>query len=169
MLFGGQTVSFESAYGVEESVRHLSAIVARWPFKPLLRQSLIGRVTENNVFLMRSIPLVSNWCAPALYGAFQIREGVTVLEGKFMMNHWGRIFWTIWFSGVALCVLILPIVSLNNWQNWPWQTRLLLPLLPIGMMIWGLVLLKAFQWLARNDVAYTSERIHSVLQPGDVP
>ena len=164
LLFDKQPATFESAYDVQESVRRLSSVVRRWPFVSPFRQTVVGSVKQDKVVLTRFIPFVGNSLAPEFYGAFLVRDGVTLLEGYFALSLSVRRGSALWFGSVIFMAILFPIVVLTSSMP-QWQDKLILAIGPSLILVFGLFIVKSGKWFARNDAAFISDRVRSALQP----
>jgi hypothetical protein len=157
LLYESTPAEFRSAYGIPESVKRLSAATKRSVFAALGETAAVGKVSEKFVRLQRVIPMVGNAFKPFFTGRFEVREGVTVLAGRFGMLMWAKVFMTFWFGltslfavGVLLGGLKGPQATLFIWQ----------PFLMLGA---GVALVWVGKWFARNDVAWLSGVIETAL------
>jgi hypothetical protein len=159
LLYGSTPAEFVSAYGLSESVERLAAATKRSVFSSWGETSAVGKVSESQVRLQRVIPMVNNSFKPFFFGRFEVRDGVTVLSGRFALTLFVKIFMTVWF-GMLLLIGGGILVSAVKAQGSAPPLVLIQPLLMVG----GGVLLVAFgKWLSRHDVAWLSSVIERAL------
>lgn len=157
-LYGSTPVEFESAFGLDESVRRLCEATNRWFFSSLTRQAAAGKVSPEYVSLERAIPFVGNPFKPVFLGRFHESAGRVVLAGWFSMS-WGiKVFMSIWFGGCAVWTLLSMVALVARDPNAWW-----FPFAGMGMMAAGYVLVRVCQWFARKDAAWLSAVIQSSL------
>jgi hypothetical protein len=112
----------------------------------------VGKVSESQVRLQRVIPMMNNSFKPGFFGRFEVRDGVTVLTGRFTLTLFVKIFMTVWFAMLLLIGGGILVSGVKAQGSAP-PFVLFQPLLMVG----GGVLLVAFgKWLSRNDVAWLS-------------
>lgn len=159
LLYGSTRAEFVSAYGLSESVERLAAATKRSVFSSLGETSAVGKVSESEVRLQRVIPMMGNSFKPFFFGRFEVRDGVTVLTGRFTLSLLVKIFMTVWFGMLLLIGGGILVSSVKARGSTP-PFVVLQPLLMVG----GGVLLIAFgKWLSRNDVAWLSSVIGGAL------
>jgi hypothetical protein len=159
LLFDSTPAEFRSAYGLAESVEHLSAVTKRSVFSALGETTAVGKVSEKVVRLQRVIPMVRNSFKPFFIGHFEERSEGTVLIGKFTMLPLVRVFMSIWFG---MCGLFAGAVLLGGFKaHGPNAT--FFSLQPFLMIGGGIALVAAGKWFARNDAAWLSELIATAL------
>ncbi len=159
LLYGSTPAEFVSAYGLSESVARLVAATKRSALSSWGETSAVGKVSESDVRLQRMIPMVRNSFKPFFLGRFEVRDGVTVLTGRFTLAPFVKIFMTIWFGMLLLIGGTIVLNAVKAPGSAP-SFAVFQPLLMAG----GGVLLVAFgQWLSRNDVAWLSSVIGRAL------
>jgi len=168
LLYGAYRVEFESDFDLPESVRRLSAATSRTIFLTWTHQAAVGKVSESRVSLQRVIPFFGNSMKPFFCGEFHVRDGRTILSGRFTLHWFTKAFLSVWFGFCLLfCLFTAATAFLHSDQDVVW-----LPLVPFGMLLWGIWLLWFGKWLS-NDIAWLSERIEKALsdrpQGGDAP
>jgi hypothetical protein len=159
LLYGSTPAEFVSAYGLSESVERLAAATKRSMLSSWGETSAVGKVSESEVRLQRIIPMIRNSFKPFFIGRFEVRDGVTVLTGRFTMTPVVKIFMTVWFG---MLFLIGGAMLLNGIkaQGSVASFAVFQPLLMLG----GGVLLVAFgKWLSRKDVEWLSSVIGRAL------
>ncbi len=156
-LYGAVPARFESAFGLEDSVRRLSDATGRWVFSALLRQKAVGRVTATRVILQRVIPFVGNSFKPFFVGSFRVEGTGIVLTGKFTMHWIVKVFFSVWFGFCALSIPLMFLQTAMRGGSW-WE-----PFFGLGMFLAGLGFVGLGKWFARNDVAWLSDVIRKAL------
>ena len=163
LLFWEKPAEYVSKYSLAESIKRLKEnLGSEWnPF----HLGISGKVSEKRVRIYRSIPLYGNSFIPIFTGLFERSNDKVILYGKYSMHAGTKIFTSIWLSFVillaipiyfsAIRALLLGHKKINNFDP--------LVLIPLGMLVSGILLVKFGQWLSRNDIAYISERITNIL------
>src|ERR1700722_15917254 len=89
LLYESTPAEFRSTFGLEESVERLRAATKRSVFSSLGETAAGGQVSGQSagerVWLQGFFPMVGNSFKPFFIGRFEIREGVTVLTGRFSL------------------------------------------------------------------------------------
>ncbi len=162
--FGSETVEFQSAYGLAESVERLRSVTRRLSiFSVFGQQTAAGSVKESRVSLRRVIPLVGNSFKPLFKGHFEQRKGTVVLIGQFRMSWFVRLFMGIWFAGI----IAITASSILEPARCSRGTPILLVSAAMLVAATGLVSLGA--WFSRNDPAWLSNVIrHALAKPQTV-
>ena len=157
-LYASTPASFESRYGVAESVARLRAATVRTVFGALTGQAAVGKVSEDRVSLQRVIPFVGNSFKPFFVGRFERSAGGSILVGHFTM-HWAvKAFNTFWFGFCLLWTALALAGSISSPKD-AWH----FPLFGLGLFCAGCAAVQAGKWFARNDVAWLSNVISSAL------
>jgi len=161
ILRGSDPVEFESAYGLDESVRQLRNATRRWGlFSPT--EVAAGTVTASRVSLQRVIPMVGNSFKPFFIGKFERRADKVVLVGRFTMHTFFKVFMGVWMGFVALATLAGSMAAMQSHRAGP------MPLMGLGMLLFAVLLICFGAWLSRNDPAWLSEVIRRALNSPDV-
>jgi hypothetical protein len=159
LLFESTPAEFRSAFGLAESVERLRAATKRSAFSSLAETAAVGKVSQEGVRLQRVIPMIRNSFKPFFVGRFEVRDGVTVLSGRFTMALFAKIFMSFWF-GMLLAIGGGIWVGTSHSANTAPRLFLLQPFL---MVAFGVVLIAVGKWFARNDVAWLSSVIEGAL------
>jgi hypothetical protein len=163
LLYKSTPAEFRSAFGLAESVARLRAATKRSAFSSLGETAAVGKVSEQRVRLQRVVPMVGNSFKPFFIGRFEIRDGVTVLAGRFGLLTIVKVFMTFWL-GMAL---VFAAGMLFGHFGSPNPVPSFLAVQPFLMLGFGIALLALGKWLARNDVAWLSNVIERALgDPG---
>lgn len=157
MSFSRTLVTFESDYSLLESIERLSASTRRPSFSGRSVQAAVGKVEARRVWLVRSIPYVSNSFAPIFKGAFEELDGRVVLRGSFGMHVVVKVFMCVWFGG--LIAMTVPIALREPGHSNAWIGVFA----ALGMSVLGLGVVTAGKWFARNDEAWLSAVIRGAL------
>jgi hypothetical protein len=162
-LYWRQKAEYSSKYSVPESIARLKNVVHSG-FIP--RAGVYGRVSESKVRLYRVIPFWANSFCPFFTGKFECTDGKVMLSGSYSMNAAVKVFMTIWFIAVLFAVLIEIASYLPAMATGKIGVQNLDPLLlvPLGLFVFGVVLVKSGQWFSRNDINYISNIIKGAIQ-----
>jgi hypothetical protein len=162
-LFWRQNAEYTSKYSVPESIARLKNVVHSG-FVP--RAGVYGRVSENKVRLYRVIPFWANSFCPFFTGRFECTDGKVVLSGSYSMNPAVKVFMTIWFIAVLLAIFIEIATYLPAIVTGKIAVQDLDPLLlvPLGLFMFGVVLVKSGQSFSRNDINYISNVVKDAIQ-----
>jgi hypothetical protein len=158
-LYGSIPAEFRSSHGVADSIERLRAATKRSVFSAIGEQAAVGRVSETGVRLQRVIPMVRNSFKPFFVGRFEVRNGVTVLSGRFSMLLFTKIFMTFWLGTILSAAIALPILGFRSPKG-PSGFAVLIPVFMLGA---GVGLIAFGKWLARNDVAWLSKVFEETL------
>jgi hypothetical protein len=170
-LFGNVPVQFPSDFPLAESVARLRARTKRSAFVSLFERSAAGPVTESRVRLQRMIPFFGNSFKPIFVGAFTQNHRRVVLEGRFTMFLFSKVFMTIWLSFALAWAILAEFVVLRTVSNDPGRLAdgamaLSFPLVGLVFFAAGIGFIRGCWWLSRNDMAYLTSVIRSALSPG---
>jgi hypothetical protein len=160
-LTGSEPVAFESAYGLEESIRRLRDATRRWAlFSPT--EVAAGAVSSSRVSLQRVIPMVGNSFKPYFIGKFERRADKVALVGRFTMHPFVKVFMAIWMGFFVVGTLVGAIAAMQSHRAES------MPLAGLGMLLLGVLLVRFGAWLSRNDPAWLSDVIRRALSPSGV-
>jgi hypothetical protein len=159
LLYESTPAEFRSTHGLEESVERLRAATKRSVFSSLSETAAVGKVSEQSVRLQRVIPMVGNSFKPFFIGRFEIREGVTVLTGRFSLLTIVKVFMTFW---LGMAFVFAGGVLLGHFSS-PNPVSPFLAFQPFLMLGFGIALVAMGKWFARNDVAWLSSVIQRAL------
>lgn len=153
---GSGPVEFESAYGLDESVRRLRDATRRVAlFSPT--EVAAGTVRETRVSLQRVIPMVGNSFKPFFVGKFERRGDKVVLVGRFTIHIFVKVLMAVWIGVVACITLVGGVAATQSHQAMP------MPFVGLGMLLFAVLLICFGAWLSRNDPAWLSEVISRAL------
>jgi hypothetical protein len=159
LLYGSTPAEFVSAYGLSESVERLAAATKRSVFSSWGETSAVGKVSESQVRLQRVIPMVNNSFKPFFFGRFEVRDGVTMLTGRFTLTPFVKIFVTVWVG----MLLLVGGGMLASGVKTPGSAPPFVLIQPLLMVVGGVLLVAFGKWLSRNDVAWLSSVIGRAL------
>jgi hypothetical protein len=120
------------------------------------------------VRLQRARPFFGNSFKPIFVGAFRHHHGRVVLEGRFTMFLFSKVFMTVWLTLALAFTVVAVTVSLRTAADAPGQrdvTALFLPLIPLGFLVLGIGFVRFCWWLSRNDMSYLAALIQEALSP----
>ena len=107
-------------------------------FSSLGETAAVGKVSEQRVRLQRVVPMVGNSFKPFFIGRFEIREGVTVLTGRFSLLTIVKVFMTFWL-GMAFVFATGMLLGHFSSPNPVPPFLAFQPFLMLGFgMMWGL-------------------------------
>jgi hypothetical protein len=159
LLYESKPAEFRSSFGLAESVEQLRAATKRSVFSALGETAAVGKVSETAVRLQRVVPMFGNSFKPFFIGRFEVRDGVTVLTGRFGLLTIVKVFMTFW---LGMAFVFAGGMLLGNFSS-PNPVPLFLAFQPFLMLGFGIALIVVGKWLARNDVAWLSNVIERAL------
>ncbi len=167
-LYSNIPVRFPSDFPLSESVQRLQERTKRSVFSSLFRQAAVGPVNESRVRLQRLIPWFGNSFKPIFVGKFHHSQGRVVLEGRFTMFLFSKVFTTIWLALALLWTILAAFAALKGAGRTPTgsQQDLVALLLPLGGVLFflaGIGFVRGCWWLSRNDIAFLESVIRGAL------
>jgi hypothetical protein len=159
LLYESTPAEFRSAFGLAESVERLRAATKRSVFSSLGETAAVGKVSEHRVRLHRVIPMVGNSFKPFFVGRFEVRDGVTLLTGRFGLLTIVKVFMTFW---LGMAFAFAGGMLLGKFSS-PNPVSPFLAFQPFLMLGFGIALIAVGKRLARNDVAWLSNLIEGAL------
>lgn len=167
-LFGDIPARFPSDFPLSESVTRLQKCTKRSVFSSLFREAAVGPVTESRVRLQRVIPLFGNSFKPIFVGRFHHSQGRVVLEGRFTMFSFAKVFMTGWLAFALIWTALAAFATLKavSQTGAPMPERsiaLLLPLIGVVFFAMGIAIVRVSWWLSRNDMAFLASVIRRAL------
>jgi len=170
-LYRDVPAQFPSDFSLMASVERLRGRTKRTVFSALFRQAAVGPVTESKVRLQRIIPLFGNSFKPIFVGRFEHSHGRVILQGRFTMFLFSKIFMTAWLGFALVLTIIAAAATLQtvmgsdaNPQKDP--MTLLFPLVGIGFFLAGVAFVRGCWWLSRSDIAFLTSVIQAALRDG---
>lgn len=163
-FFRSIPIAFASDFSAPEAVSRLRTATKRSVLSALFTECAVGAVSQERVRLQRVIPFVGNSFKPIFVGSFVERNGRTILDGRFTLFRFTRIFMTFWFTFILLWTTLASIavvfdVGLRREQ----PEMLLLPVAGVAMFLAGLGFLRFGWWISRRDVNFLSTVISGAL------
>lgn len=153
-LFGSVPAEFESSFGLDESVRRLSAVTRRFVFL-ITKQVAIGEVSRGRVSLCRVMPFYGNFFY--FFGEFREENDRVVLSGRFTLSWYMKALMTFW---LGFCLFWTGLATLTLFQDPPlWW----FPLTGVAMFGAGLTVVWLLRWMSCNDIAWLSKVIQDSL------
>jgi hypothetical protein len=151
-LFRRTEVEFESDYSLAESVERLQMI------SRALSPAIRGTVAETYVSIHRADPPGRQDFRPWFFGRFLERDGRVVLRGGFSMHDGARVLMGLWLAGCAFAF----------WRSLDEVVKpgasLALPLVPLGLLAAGALVLWLGRRATRDDPAWISDAITRALK-----
>jgi hypothetical protein len=166
LLYWKQKAEYISGYPLPESVERLRRVVKSLGWNPVPPAGVYGKVSENKVRLYRLIPFWHNSFSPFFMGAFGYSNGRVMLSGAYSMHPVVKVFMTLWFIGVLFGIFGEIIIFLPQLISGKITLHDLNPMLlvPFGLLLFGILLVKSGQWFSRNDINYISHIIRDAIQ-----
>jgi hypothetical protein len=147
-----------SPYTPQECAKRLSVTIASKRGSP--SASVVGRVDESSMRLSKRISY-NNSFQTFLTATMHPEGSGTVIEGKFTMSAYTRIFMSVWFGGIVLFGGIHFFISVQHHTLPPILTG------PPGMLLFAFLLFRLCRYLARNDVAVITDFLRQTLDSND--
>src|SRR5256885_5120483 len=113
-LYRDVPAQFPSDFSLMASVERLRRRTKRTVFSALFRQAAVGPVTESKVRLQRVIPLFRNSFKPIFVGRFEHSHGRVILQGRFTMFLFSKIFMTAWLGFALVWTIIAAAATLQT-------------------------------------------------------
>jgi hypothetical protein len=170
-LYGDIPARFPSDFPLMASVERLRGRTKRTVFSALFRQAAVGPVTESRVRLQRVIPLFGNSFKPIFVGRFEHSQGRVVLNGRFTMFLFSKIFMTAWLAFALVWTTIaaaaaLQAVGPNAAKLQKDPMPLFFPLIGVLFFFGGVALVRGCWWLSRRDMTFLTAVIQAALRDG---
>ncbi len=159
-LFGTVPVEFHSPLPVSESITRLQNATESSLLGAFVGQVMTGKVTEEKVKLVRSIPFVQNSFKPVFLGRFEPASRGSVLRGAFGLPWPVKAFMTFWFGYCVLWTVEAAVAVAKKPEVW------FFPLAGIGLIVVSYGMVRLIQWFARNDREYLEHAIKRALSQG---
>ena len=166
-VFVSVPARFRSDFSVNQSVERLRSRTKRTIFSALFRQAAVGPVSESRVRLQRVVPMFGNSFKPIFVGAFALSQGRVVLEGRFTIYPFAKVFMCIWFSiGLTIAAFaligVLRAIAQHGLSEGP--AALLVPLGVLAFLLVGVGIVRVGWWLSRRDIPYLTAVIEAALR-----
>jgi hypothetical protein len=139
----GKSVVLLSTFDAETCKARLNAELASpWDF--FSKRAFIGRAGDRRVSVRKNINYRNSW-QTVFVGSLKPTSQGTRLIGRFRLNLFVIAFMAVWFGFVGLaCFAFVGEAFSGDIDAW-------IAVTPIGMVVFGLVLVKGGQYLARNE------------------
>ena len=162
-VFSSVPASFATDLPLPEAVSRLRANTTRTIFPGFRRQVAVGPVTPERVQLQRVIPFFGNSFKPVFVGAFRHgRDGRVILEGRFTMFPFSKIFISVWLAFAALLTIVVTAAVFHS-PDAAAPSEMVGPLIGLAFVAFGIVLVRIGWWLSRGDITYLSDVIRRAL------
>jgi len=167
-LYGDIPAQFQSDFPLRESVQRLRDRTRRSVFSSLFRQGAVGPITESRVRLQRHVPWFGNSFKPIFVGRFYHSQGRVVLEGRFTMFLFSKVFMTVWLAFALVWTILAALAALKGAGQNPAGSQhdlvgLLIPLGGVLFFLAGIGFVRGCWWLSRNDMAFLESVIRGAL------
>ena len=157
-----ESVTFTTPYAARQAAERLRAEVKPTAFHTPFRAAVVGRVSETSVRLRRHRPWFHNGFAPVFYGAFTMRAGATILEGRFGPRRATRAYVAFWYGTLAVMAAVFTVAALSGG---PMRETALFVLVLAVLAVLPALLIRLGRWLGRRDVDDISDTIRRALDP----
>jgi hypothetical protein len=125
---------------------------------------VVGQVTASTLRLRKRIRY-NNSFQTRLTATMEPAGRGTLIRGKFALHPFTRVFLPIWFGGVLFfcAIAIVALVShpggspQGNGNGWMFL------LIPLGMLVFGLALVRFGRFLARDEQRFLTEFLRQTL------
>lgn len=165
-IFRSEPAEFRSDYSIDKSVSRLRGHTRRTIFSNLFRVTVVGKVQQDSVRLQRAIPFLGSIFKPFFFGKFINREGAVVLNGKFAIHFFEKLFMTVWI-GFALAWTMFSCLLAIGWLFNPNRNvddpSYWFPFMGVAFVIVGRYFVKFCWWLSSGDIKYLSRVIQDSL------
>lgn len=156
-------VKFYSQLSVEETISCLSIKTKKPDLMILLasdvrKQTLVGRVTKDEVVLHRVTPLLGNFFKPYFFGKFENQNGTIVLEGIFTMRMFAKI---VLSTFIAILIIVEAVILFVATGPEPVSVLVLYQVPAMAVLLFCLLIFS--RWLSGKDVEWISNEIKSAL------
>jgi len=167
-LFGEIPYSLKSDYPLEESISRLKEATKDSLWQSWSNENAVGKVSNSGIRLQRVIPKFGNSFKPTFVGKLVARNGMVKLEGKFTMFLFTKFFMTFWLAFAAFWTIGASIKLQEVWATNPGRFEsqpilMFFPLLGLGLLIIGVVLLKGGWKLSSGDIDYLKQVFETAL------
>jgi len=146
-IFFGLPVSYETPIPSDIALEKIASSLNGGVFSLFARmgnEGVFGEVEGTRIILDWNIPFFGNPLKPTYYGQFCTTDTRTILEGKYTVYFFNRVFALVWLIGVV-ALAITPLI-LNVSGAFPFI------LFCIGFFVFGIVGDEFSWWLSRKDI-----------------
>jgi hypothetical protein len=168
-LFSGVPARFASAYVLHESIERLRSRTKkkRSTFAGRLAQEAVGEVSAQTVVLQRVRPFFGNSFRRVFVGQFRQYADSVVLEGKFAMPLFARVFMGFWFGFGVLCVALSSVTAVATAvaarEHPEWSAILVTPFFGVAILALGYLGTRPSSRWSRADIEFLSDVIAQAL------
>jgi hypothetical protein len=126
---------------------------------------ILGKIGDNS-FRLQKRRYYRNSFAPFFFGRFVPSDTGTVIEGEFRMHPFINGFMIFWFSFLAFLFVTMLASSITG-QGFVEGSRFLVPVIPVGLALFGIVFLKVGRWLGKGEEKDIIAFLKSTLEAND--
>ena len=155
-IFGGEKVTFNSAYSPEESEQRLKMNTEGSLYDSWDKTAVISKIKDNKIRLFWHRKYIGNSFHPIFYGTLTVKDNKTVLEGKYTLHWFVKIFLTIWLGGILATGFLALYAGITEGRL-KQLSPFFISVLGIGLA--GLALVLFGNWVARDSVDKINEVI----------
>jgi len=155
-------LSYEFAGSIQDGVKRLRNSVKGTAFHSPFQQCVVGKVSETKVVLRRYRPFWHNSFIPVFRGKFVFKNGKTVLEGKYSMHMFVKIFMCIWLAGVIAGGIMIRFTSTNQ-EEAKWSLAI-----TAIMFLFGIALLHIGWLIGKKDIDYIDTNVKESIYKSDI-
>jgi hypothetical protein len=157
-IFGSKKVVFNSIYSPEEAVQRLRGNIEASLWDSWDKTAVVGKIKDNKVRLIWHRKYIRNSFQPFFTGYLRVKNGTTILEGKFSLHWIIKIFLVIWFGGIFAAGFLALYAGITEGR-----LRQLSPFFisVIGIGLAGVAIVFFGNWIARDSVDKISEVIEA--------
>jgi hypothetical protein len=127
---------------------------------------ILGKLRDSS-FRLQKRRYYHNSFAPFFFGRFVVSDDGTLIEGKFTMHPFVRVFMIVWFSFLGVPSVIM-LISVFAGQADVQGSPILGLVIPAGMAAFGVALVKFGRWLGRSEETAIVAFLKSTLETTDV-
>lgn len=157
-IFGSNKVAFNSVYSLEEATQRLRSNIEASSWDSWDKTAVVGKIKDNKVRLIWHRKYIRNSFQPFFTGYLKVKNGTTLLEGKFSLHWFIKIFLAIWFGGLFAGGFLALYAGITDGR-----LKQLSPFFISGIEIGlaGLAIVLFGNWIARDSVKKISEVIEA--------
>jgi hypothetical protein len=163
LIFGNETVRFESRYALQESVRRLNAAITPPPASltitllGLPNEHVEGAATVQHVWISRTTGKNES-LRPLFTGSFGMENGRVFLAGEYALPVATRWFLAVVFGALFSATGVLAALAL--WGN----VEFIAPLYSLGIIGLLMLALALNRLLGRSDMSTINELVRKTLE-----
>ncbi len=165
-IFFRKPAKFEYIGPVDAGIKLLTDNVRKRFLRGFFTESLCGKVTRSEVEIWRYRPLFHNSFIPVFYGRFKSENGKSILEGEFAIHRFTRIFIFAWVIGILLFWGF--IMFETHILKKPLEEPLPFTLIPLGMVVFAILLLHMGWFIGKYDIPYIETTIQEIFLKGGI-